>query len=142
MDCFNFFRNRKIQYIYQHKNNFQVLGLCDKDFCNKDNLDMKDINIWVCDTDLNLIAGTEQKLNKLNPHDYVNKNIYDVEPKDFGKFCGDLHKQAQHSKESIKLNLILNEKIVYIVTKPLFFLNNVIASSLFIIPYKISSRNF
>ena len=85
---------------------------------------------------MKIITGTSSSLNHLNPNDYKNKNIYDVEPKDFGKFCGGLHSQTQKVTDSVKINLMLNNRLVYIVAKPIFFLNEVIASALIIIPYK------
>lgn len=131
-----FIKRNSHRYIYHHKNSFQIFGLCDKDFCKVENLDIANANIWLCDTKLRIINGTSSSLNHLNPNDYKNKNIYDVEPKDFSKFCGDLHKQAQIEKDSVKINLMLNNKLVYIVSKPILFLNEVIASVLIIIPYK------
>ena len=140
--CFPFFgRKDKERYLLHHDNKLNVIGLIDKDFSKKENLNFSDINIWICNTDLTIIYGTYDKVNKINPNDLIGKNIYDIEPKDFAKFCGDLHKRAQDAKEPVKLNLLINEKIVYITVKPIVYLGEVIASILIIIPYKKYDRN-
>ena len=128
------------RFIYHHDNRLKPMGLIDEEFSIKENLDLSGINIWVCDTKLIIIYGKEDKINKLDPTEFVGKYIYDIEPKDIGQFFGDLHKKAQNAKESVKLNLLINEKIVYIVVKPILYFGEVIASILIIIPYKVDKK--
>lgn len=98
------------------------------------------MSVWICDTNFIIIYGKEDKINKLDANQIIGRYVYDIIPKDLGKFCGDLHKKAQNSKEDVKVNLLINEKIVYIVTKPIIFYGEVIASILIIIPYKEYDR--
>ena len=136
MDVGCFGKRMRERYIFKHDNDFQVLGILDKEFQNKEKLDMSGLGVWICDDKLNIIVGTNSDKNKLKTTDFVGKNIYDVHPKDFGKFCGDLHKSAQETKEEKKINILLNDRIVFIVAKPIIFFDEVIASSLCMIPYK------
>jgi hypothetical protein len=134
---FDCFKNRETKrYIFRHDNKLRSLGLIDKDLSKKDNLDFNNINIWICDTNFKIVYGKEDKINKLDPNILVGKYIYDIDPKDLGIYWGDLHKQAQNNKEPVKLNMLINDKIVYIVVKPIIYFNEVIASILVIIPYK------
>ncbi len=134
------YRNKE-RYIFHHDNSFKVLGLLNKEFTKKENLDLKNINIWVCDSEMNIMYGTYSKVNKLNPVEYIGKNIYSIEPKDLGKFCGDLHKQAQETKVPVKINVAFNDRILYVVVKPLIYFGEVVASALLIIPYKTSDKS-
>jgi len=139
--CLSFlhlFRRNKERYIFHHDNKFKTLGLINKEFSKKENLNLTDISVWICNSNLQLVYGTHSKVNKINPVNYIGKNIYDIDPKDLGKFCGDLHKQAQDEKTPVKITVMFNEKILYVVVKPIIYFGEVIASILIIIPYKSS----
>lgn len=133
--CFKKCNRAKIKYIYKHTNKFDIIGKLDKNYDNLECLDMKAILVWVCDSKLQIIHGTTDRDNDLKLEDYIGKNIFDVKPKDFGNYCGNLHEQAQKEKKIFHINLLLNNRLVHIIVKPLTYDNNVIGSSLFIIPF-------
>jgi hypothetical protein len=139
---FDCFKNKTTErYIYQHNNKLRELGMIDKELAKKENLDFSKLNVWICDTNLIIIYGKDDKINRLDTDILVGKYIYDIDPKDFGKYCGDLHKKAQTTKESVKINILLNGKMVYMVFKPIIYFNDVVASILIIIPYKENILN-
>lgn len=137
--CWSFFKKlyskHTHKYIYKHTNNFEMIGKLDKNFDDMSCLDLRGILVWVCDTNLILIHGTPDPKNNITLRKYIGKNIYDVEPKDFGTFCGNLHKNCQRTKVKKTMNILLNDKLVYVVVEPITYNDSIIASILIIIPY-------
>jgi hypothetical protein len=137
---FSCFRTNKERYIFKQDNKLHELGIIDEEFTNKNNLDFSGANMWMCDTNLIIVCGKPDRMNKLNPEELVGKYIYDMVPKDIGKLCGDLHKRAQNTRESVKVNVLVNEKLIFIVVKPIIYFDQVIASVLIAIPYKVYAK--
>lgn len=124
-------------YIYRHGNDFHVLGRIEAKFDHADNFDYSGMQVWGCDKNMVLIYGTHDAVIG-KPMTYIGKSIYEVEPKDFGQFCGTLHTRAQEEKNRICMKMLLNQRIVHVQVTPLMHDNNVVHGSiLVIIPYRL-----
>lgn len=123
------------RYIYQHKNSFQLIGKLEDNYKDPWMLDTDHMHIWMCDRNMKIVQGSFDPTNNLDAKKYIGKRIFDVQPQDFGQYCGYLHQKCQTTNEVTRINLLVNEKIVHIIVLPVTYENTVIASSLIIIPY-------
>jgi hypothetical protein len=129
-------RKKPNQYIYQINNLFGEVRIPSGTTKTIKDLDIDKMSVWICDRNFKLIHATNDNHNDLRENQYLGKYIYDVTPKDLADYLYKLHKLAQEGTES-KVNVVLNEYLVYIKVLPLKFIDEeIFASAVYIVPYK------
>jgi hypothetical protein len=138
--CFRIETDTKSDYNYikRNSNQFCVVEIPTSARKTIQDLEYDKITLHLCDKDFKVIHSINDITNKIQGEDSVGKSIRDVYSKDLSDYLFNLHKLAQKERKSNFINLVINNRLVFLSVRPLIFYDDtILGSSAYIIPYRI-----
>jgi hypothetical protein len=125
-------------YIKRTSNQFCVVEIPNSAKKLTQELEYDKITLHLCDKDFKIFHATNDITNNISGEESIGKFVRDIYSKDLSEYLFNLHKLAQKERKSNFINLVINNRLVFLSVRPLIFYDDtILGSSGYIIPYKI-----
>lgn len=127
---------RKKQWVFEEDNVYGLFSLSSKEKEHFEKLELENVRIWVVDTNLKILHGTDDPENNIYIEDYIGKYKDKCGPQGIFKLGASLLRECQDGK-SRQVNAIINGKYVFLNSVPIMHMETIVGSALYVIPYKV-----